>query len=721
MLKQRCGRLLARLERAVQLLELGGRVEEDYIRIARCFEATRQRCCWLEQDGRRMREQLALVEAERAALEVKLKHARNQVEVEMKKRHRAEAELEKQERKLQLVFESLMREPLGSGMLSREQCSVLSALTGQCLGAALAPGRRWSAVDESCQSLLSHSDISYDHTEDDVDVDMTAMRTLKRKSQERQHGPAGLLNDSSPHVGILHPAPLTPLHCRPDLASPSSRAGSDPAGVGQAMLESRRVSLAPQIGPMVAAKRHRSSVAPENTQASIPPVPPPAKGLGPASSLLPTALVPRRCSRQGHRVSTCAELTMVWGTSEEPGCRAPGQESYTEGGSAEQPVPAPIPSPPRGHPLRQHQFTSKTVIRPQPCGICSSRIRFGKAAVKCRRCQLLLHPKCREQCRLSCVPRPHHHAWPREGVLADFAPATPPLVPALVVQCVTEVETRGLTETGLYRVPGTDQLVREWKQRLLRAGGVLPALSSVTDIHVVCGVLKDFLRGLKEPLVTFSLHPAFLRAADIPDAAACATALRHVVSKLPPANRDTLAFLMLHLLRVSRSPDCKMDILNLSRVFGPTLVGHALANPTPLIIMEDTPRQCKVVAQLLSLPPDFWRGFLGPEQENLVPMPSLGGECGETQESQSPPFPCSVAAEEPRVPVAGLGCDSHPPICPVESFFCPIISPEPKPGQLSPTGTCCLPNTLQSCVGTATSHPQGLAPRKVGRFFPSWL
>ncbi|XP_065697131.1 rac GTPase-activating protein 1-like isoform X6 [Patagioenas fasciata] len=667
MLKQRCGRLLARLERAVQLLELGGRVEEDYIRIARCFEATRQRCCWLEQDGRRMREQLALVEAERAALEVKLKHARNQVEVEMKKRHRAEAELEKQERKLQLVFESLMREPLGSGMLSREQCSVLSALTGQCLGAALAPGRRWSAVDESCQSLLSHSDISYDHTEDDVDVDMTAMRTLKRKSQERQ-----------------------------------------------------RVSLAPQIGPMVAAKRHRSSVAPENT-ASIPPVPPPAKGLGPASSLLPTALVPRRCSRQGHRVSTCAELTMVWGTSEEPGCRAPGQESYTEGGSAEQPVPAPIPSPPRGHPLRQHQFTSKTVIRPQPCGICSSRIRFGKAAVKCRRCQLLLHPKCREQCRLSCVPRPHHHAWPREGVLADFAPATPPLVPALVVQCVTEVETRGLTETGLYRVPGTDQLVREWKQRLLRAGGVLPALSSVTDIHVVCGVLKDFLRGLKEPLVTFSLHPAFLRAADIPDAAACATALRHVVSKLPPANRDTLAFLMLHLLRVSRSPDCKMDILNLSRVFGPTLVGHALANPTPLIIMEDTPRQCKVVAQLLSLPPDFWRGFLGPEQENLVPMPSLGGECGETQESQSPPFPCSVAAEEPRVPVAGLGCDSHPPICPVESFFCPIISPEPKPGQLSPTGTCCLPNTLQSCVGTATSHPQGLAPRKVGRFFPSWL
>ncbi|NXA07260.1 RGAP1 protein, partial [Sapayoa aenigma] len=286
------------------------------------------------------------------------------------------------------------------------------------------------------------------------------------------------------------------------------------------------------------------------------------------------------------------------------------------------------------------------VIRPEPCSVCGSRIRFGKTAVKCCQCQLLLHTKCREQCPSCCIPRPRHHTWPREGVLADFVPCTRPLVPALVVQCVTEVETRGLTETGLYRVPGAEQLVREWKRRLLRAGGMLPALSSVTDIHVVCGVLKDFLRGLKEPLVTFSLHPAFLRAAgeqesqggrgegeeaassltlipdattDILDDAACDAALRHLVSKLPPANRDTLAFLMLHLLRVSRSADCKMDVLNLSRVFGPTLVGHSSANPTPLAIMEDTPRQCKVVARLLSLPPDFWRDFVGMEQENLVP------------------------------------------------------------------------------------------------------
>lgn len=50
--------------------------------------------------------------------------------------------------------------------------------------------------------------------------------------------------------------------------------------------------------------------------------------------------------------------------------------------------------------------------------------------------------------------------------------------------------------------------------------------------------------GAASPLILF--HGA---TTDIPDDAACSTALRHVVSKLPPANRDTLAFLMLHLLR----------------------------------------------------------------------------------------------------------------------------------------------------------------------------
>uniref|UniRef100_A0A8C3TME5 Rho-GAP domain-containing protein n=1 Tax=Catharus ustulatus TaxID=91951 RepID=A0A8C3TME5_CATUS len=96
-----------------------------------------------------------------------------------------------------------------------------------------------------------------------------------------------------------------------------------------------------------------------------------------------------------------------------------------------------------------------------------------------------------------------------------------------------------------------------------------------------------------------------------------------------------------------------MDVFNLSRVFGPTLVGHSSANPTPLAIMEDTPRQCKVVARLLSLPPDFWRGFVETEQENLVPMPAPRCESGEHRSpSPHPPWP-SASLKGPGCPWLG--------------------------------------------------------------------
>ena len=35
----------------------------------------------------------------------------------------------------------------------------------------------------------------------------------------------------------------------------------------------------------------------------------------------------------------------------------------------------------------------------------------------------------------------------------------------------------------------------------------------VEDIHAVCGLLKDFLRKLAEPLVTYDLWSAFIDAA----------------------------------------------------------------------------------------------------------------------------------------------------------------------------------------------------------------
>ncbi|XP_070585051.1 rac GTPase-activating protein 1-like isoform X2 [Erythrolamprus reginae] len=358
-------------------------------------------------------------------------------------------------------------------------------------------------------------------------------------------------------------------------------------------------------------------------------------------------------------------LTSVWNSTDESGRQNSQVGSKTIG-----PVFGGTIHPSEKPPLQQHQLASKIVIRLAWCVVCKSRLCFGRKALRCQSCQLLMHPECKEQCPLQCVSGAYSRV--KEGILADFAPSKPPLVPPIVVQCVVQIEKRGLQDARLYRVPGAEPLVREWKYKLLAAQGALPPFDLVDDVHVICSILKDFLRNLKEPLVTFFLHSAFLKAAEILDESACHTELCRIVKKLPVTNRDTLAFLMLHLHRVMQSPDCQMDRHNLASIFGPLLVGHSTPRPSPLVIMEGRPHQCLVISHLLTLPLTFWKHFIEEEPENLV---------------------SSV----------------HQPIVMNEQ--------EASPVQLSP-GNGCFQNKIHNCMDTTLPLLNVSHAKKTGSLFP---
>lgn len=68
----------------------------------------------------------------------------------------------------------------------------------------------------------------------------------------------------------------------------------------------------------------------------------------------------------------------------------------------------------------------------------------------------------------------------------------PPMVPSIVVHCINEVELRGMSEQGLYRVNGGANDVKCLKEKFLKNKGV-PNLSEI-DIATICSTLKDFLR-----------------------------------------------------------------------------------------------------------------------------------------------------------------------------------------------------------------------------------
>ncbi|XP_063071062.1 rac GTPase-activating protein 1-like isoform X1 [Engraulis encrasicolus] len=539
-------------------------VEPKFLQMALCFERCRGQWLRVEEELGGCQERLTKAETERGALEVKLKHARNQVDVEVRRRQKAEAECEKMDRQIQLIRDLLVCDGSTSLQLNEEQRSALAFLNARTRNPNLNTSRKLTTIDEST-SILScpPSDISYDKTDDSLDWDSSGLHTIRlRKRQKRR----------------------------------SSRLHVD----------------GPSDGPKRSRSNGRRSEKVNDSIVAKTTVTVPADG-GPIQAVSTIQSVPYRS--HGNRKAA------QWDTDTDT-----QSECMTDGPSAPPSVVS-IPSTPKvSKPLKAHSFASKTVIKPETCTPCGKRIKFGKLSLKCQSCRVVAHVECRDQCPLPCQPA--NSATPtkttEQGSLSDYVSSPGPMIPLLVIQCVNEIEERGLHETGLYRISGSERVVRDLKERFVRGNGAVPPLGRVEDIHAVTGFLKDFFRNLKEPLVTYRLNRAFMQAAEIGDEDNSIAAMYQTISELPQANRDTLAFLTMHLQRVAQSPDTKMDATNLARVFGPTIVGHAVPDPDHMTLLTDTQRQPRVVERLLSLPGGYWRQYLV-EQDNMPQTPTNDG------------------------------------------------------------------------------------------------
>ncbi|XP_064257196.1 rac GTPase-activating protein 1 isoform X1 [Passer domesticus] len=541
--------LYEQLTRQAELLSEGN--ECQFIQLAKSFEENRRKWQKTEQELGRYKDLLMKTEAERSALDVKLKHARNQVDVEIKRRQKAEMDCEKLERQIQLIRELLMCDASGSIQLSEEQKSVLAFLNRPQASVGNAGNKRLSTIDESGSIL---SDISFDKSDDSLDWDSSVVKAVRLKRREKRR--------SSRQFAEGPPAPQK-----------KSRSISSTADQANESIVAKTTVMVPNDGGPIEA-----------------------------ISTIQTMPYPRRSRRKSGALQP-------WNSESSIGSKQLESKQDTDGSS----------TPQHNGGVRLHDFVSKTVIKPESCVPCGKRVKFGKISLKCRDCRVVAHPECRERCPLPCIPTlTGTPVRIGEGTLMDFVPSTPPMIPSIIVHCVNEIEQRGLHETGIYRISGCDKTVRELKEKFLRAKNI-PLLSKVDDIHAICGLLKDFLRSLKEPLLTFRLNKTFMEAAEIPDEDNSIAAMYQAVGELPQANRDTLAFLMVHLQRVAQSPDTKMDISNLAKVFGPTIVAHAVPDPDPMTLLQDTKRQPKVVERLLLLPMDYWSQLMMVEQENIDP------------------------------------------------------------------------------------------------------
>ncbi|XP_073706120.1 rho GTPase-activating protein 42 [Garra rufa] len=144
-----------------------------------------------------------------------------------------------------------------------------------------------------------------------------------------------------------------------------------------------------------------------------------------------------------------------------------------------------------------------------------------------------------------------------------------------VRKCIQLVEVRGLNTMGLYRVGGINSKVQKLMTTVFspKAASDMDLDPDTWDNKTITSGLKNYLRCLSEPLMTYKLHSDFLLAVKSDDQNYRVCAVHALVHKLPDKNKEMLEILIKHLLNVStHSESNMMTMSNLGVIFGPTLM-----------------------------------------------------------------------------------------------------------------------------------------------------
>ncbi|CCO34478.1 GTPase-activating protein BEM2/IPL2 AltName: Full=Bud emergence protein 2 [Rhizoctonia solani AG-1 IB] len=164
---------------------------------------------------------------------------------------------------------------------------------------------------------------------------------------------------------------------------------------------------------------------------------------------------------------------------------------------------------------------------------------------------------------------------PLEELLEREYGSPPPAdaVPHLVKICIQEVESRGLTEPGIYRLaPSTTELAQ--LRDMFDSGAAFEGkLDPQTDIMAYTSALKAWFRSLPESAFTDALYKDFVAAARELDGNTKAARLHELILLLPNANFHLLRVMFEHLDHVMESePDNHMSAENIATCLAQSLI-----------------------------------------------------------------------------------------------------------------------------------------------------
>lgn len=271
---------------------------------------------------------------------------------------------------------------------------------------------------------------------------------------------------------------------------------------------------------------------------------------------------------------------------------------------------------------KPHKFVTKNFFRQEKCCGCAASLGgiLNSAGLRCEHCRAICHVFCKTRVPLPCIPYVSRENIGKKGrliLISDFVKSNcKPCVPALIVHCTKEIERKGLELVGIYRVPASGKDVKELKDRMLKSKNGIPSLKEI-DVHVLCNVVKKFLTELDEALIIRIAFRDFIEAVNVENEDERKLRFKEEILNLPNANRDTLAYMMLHLRKIAAEPKNKVSTTSLAQTFGPTILGYSVRDPPASQISKEKEKQIQVVSYLLNLDNEFWKSITDFDTHNL--------------------------------------------------------------------------------------------------------
>ncbi|XP_065572701.1 SLIT-ROBO Rho GTPase-activating protein 1-like isoform X1 [Artemia franciscana] len=159
------------------------------------------------------------------------------------------------------------------------------------------------------------------------------------------------------------------------------------------------------------------------------------------------------------------------------------------------------------------------------------------------------------------------------GSIEEYVEVTGKDIPLIVKSCIRVINLYGLQHQGIFRVSGSQVEINHFREAFERGDDPLADMTDASDINSVAGVLKLYLRELREPFFPLVFFDQFMALAQLESKEDFVNRMGEVIQSLPRAVFIVMRYIFHFLHHLSEySDENMMDPHNLAVCFGPTLV-----------------------------------------------------------------------------------------------------------------------------------------------------